>query len=191
MAEAPNNQVITLTENVLELNEAQRTAITNNGWVQLEDFRDFDCNRIKDWISTMEKRNINCGGVNFCSIAFKKLQALSYWCNQQILRGKVLNCDDFTADVLKQAMEDYQVYYEKSKRESDAQIPSKFVYDEWVEWQQSVITYLRNKKGVRNIPLYYVIREKSPALFQLMNCNIWMKSYTMHHMKAVHLKLTT
>ena len=41
MAAVPNNLLITLTEHVLELNEAQRNAITNNGWVRLEDFRDF------------------------------------------------------------------------------------------------------------------------------------------------------
>ena len=160
MAAVPNNLLITLTEHVLELNEAQRNAITNNGWVRLEDFRDFGYEGIKSWVGTMEKRTVTRGGVNFGSVAFKKLQALSYWCKQQILRGKVLDCANFNANALTQAMEDYQIDYEESKRESDAQMPSKFVYDEWVDWQQSVITYLKNKKGVRNIPLYYIIRKE-------------------------------
>ena len=160
MAAAPNDLVITVTEHVLQLTQAQRTAITNNGWIRLVDFRDFGYNEMKDWVDKIEKRAVNRGGVNFGSVAFKKLQALAYWCNQQILRGKTLDCANFTGDVLRQAMTDYQIDYEESKRESDAQLPSKFVYDEWVDWQQSVITYLKSKKGVRNIPLYYVIRKE-------------------------------
>ena len=160
MAEVPNDLVITLTQQVLQLSEAQRNAITTNGWVRLEDFRDFGYEQIKDWISTMEKRTVARGGVNFGSVAFKKLQALSYWCNQQILRGKTLNCANFDANTLQQSMEDFQIEYEESKMDSDAVMPSKFVYDEWVDWQQSVITYLKSKKGVRNIPLYYVIRKE-------------------------------
>lgn len=159
-AAAPNNLVITLTEHVLELTPQQRAAITQNGWVRLGDFRDFGYQQIKDWTDTMEKRTLARGGVNFGSVAFKKLQALAYWCNQQLLRGKVLDCGDFDADALQQSMEDFQIDYKESKRESDAQMPPSFTYDKWVDWHQAVITYLKSKKGVRNIPLYYVIRKE-------------------------------
>ena len=146
MAAAPNNLVDTLTQHVLELNESQRNVITYNGWVRLEDFRDFGYEEIKNWIGTMEKRTVTRGGVNFGPVAFKKLHALSYRCNQQILRGEVLDCANFNANVLRQSMEDHQIDYEESKRESDSQIPSKFVYDEWVDWQQPVIIYLKIRK---------------------------------------------
>ena len=76
--------------------------------------------------------------------------------------------------MMRQYMDDAEIPYTKSKRDSDAQTPSKFKYDEWIDWQQSVITYLTSKKSVTlsaSISLYYVIRtepcpiaarEKSP-----------------------------
>ena len=50
-----------------------------------------------------------------------------------------------------------------SKRYRDAQNPSRFKYDECIDWQQSVITYLTSKKIVTlsaSISLYDVIRTK-------------------------------
>ena len=36
-------------------------------------------------------------------------------------------------------------------------------YNKWVNWQDSVITYLKGKKNVtKNIPLYYIIRPLPP-----------------------------
>ena len=57
-------------------------------------------------------------------------------------------------------MNDAEIHYAESKRDSDAQTLSKFKYDEWIDWQQSVITYLTSKKSVTpsaSISLYYVI----------------------------------
>ena len=61
-------------------------------------------------------------------------------------------------------MDDAEIHYVESKRDSDAQTPSKFKYNEWIDWQQSVITYLTAKKIVTpsaSISLYYVIFTKS------------------------------
>ena len=58
-------------------------------------------------------------------------------------------------------MNDAEIHYPKSKRDSDAQTPSKFKYDEWIDWQKSVIAYLTSKKSVTpfaSITLYYLIR---------------------------------
>ena len=47
------------------------------------------------------------------------------------------------------------------KKDNDAQNPSKFKYDECIDWQQSFITDLTSKKIVNpsaSISLYYVIR---------------------------------
>ena len=63
--------------------------------------------------------------------------------------------------MMQQSMNDAEIYYVESKRDSDAQTPSKFKYYEWIYWQQSVITYLTTKKSVTpsaSISLYYVIR---------------------------------
>ena len=92
-----------------------------------------------------------------------------------ILRGHTLVCDGFDSAMMRQSMDESEIHYSKSKHDRDAQTPSKFKYDEWIDWQQSVITYLTSKKSVTpsaSISLYYVIRtnpcliaapEKSPS----------------------------
>ena len=90
-----------------------------------------------------------------------KLQGLAYWANQMLLRVHTLFCDGFDYEMMRQSMDDSEIHYAESKRDSDAQTPSKFKYDEWIDWQQSVIPYLTSKKIVSlsaSISLYYVIR---------------------------------
>ena len=58
-------------------------------------------------------------------------------------------------------MDEAKIHYVKSKWDSDSQTPSKFKYNEWIDWKQSVINYLTLKKIVTpsaSISLYYVIR---------------------------------
>ena len=77
-----------------------------------------------------------------------------------LLRGHTLFCDGFDSAMMRQSMDEANIHYAESKQNRDAQTPSKFKYDEWIDWQQSVITYLTFKKGVTmyaSIPLYYVI----------------------------------
>ena len=45
-------------------------------------------------------------------------------------------------------MDDAEIHHAKSKWDGDAQNPSKFKYDEWIDWQRIVITYLNYKKIV-------------------------------------------
>ena len=90
-----------------------------------------------------------------------KLQVIAYWENQMLLRGHTLVCNGFDATMIRQSMDNSEIHYAKSKRDSDAQTPSKFKYDEWIDWQQSVITNITSKKSLTpstSISLYYVIR---------------------------------
>ena len=107
MAAFPNNLVITFTETVPERTKAHRNTMTDKGWVRLEDFYDFGYKGIKNWVDTIKKRTVARGGVNFASVALKKLQALSYWCNQLIFRVETLDCTNLNTDVLRQSMEDF------------------------------------------------------------------------------------
>ena len=64
---------------------------------------------------------------------------------------------------MRQLMDDAMIHYAKSKRDIDAQTPSKFNYDKCIDWQKSVITYLNSKKSVTlsaYISIYYVICTK-------------------------------
>ena len=93
----------------------------------------------------------------------KKLKGLAYWANQMLLCGNTLVCDGFDSAMI-----------------WHAQNQSKFKYDEWIDWQQSVITYLTSKKSVTSISLYNVIRfepclittaEKSPSNVIIYNAS--------------------
>ena len=58
-------------------------------------------------------------------------------------------------------MNDVRISALESASENTATMPSKFSYENWVDWQQSVITYLKCTKSiVPEIPLFYVIRKE-------------------------------
>ena len=155
----PEQAVAPLTNGVMGLTERQREAIENNGWVTLADFRGYTHTEIKDWTERIDKRPANRGGCSFGSVATQKLQALNFWINQEILRGHDFTNNDFTNAIMRTAMEDYKVAILEDKATSDATMPKTFSYDDWINWQQSVITYLKSKKSITPaIPLYYVVR---------------------------------
>ena len=74
-----------------------------------------------------------------------KLQGLAYWENQMILRGHTLVCDGFDDVMMRQLIDDADIHYAKSKKDKYDHTPSKFKYDEWIDYQQSVITYITSK----------------------------------------------
>ena len=158
-AEPPNNLVTTVCDNVLSLTASQREAIVNNGWDRFADFQGSNYNRIQTWAREINRLPASCGGCYLGSLAMAKLQGLTYWVNQMLLRGYTLVCDGFDAAMIRQLMDDAEIHYSKSKRDSNAQTPFKFKYDEWIEWQQSVLTYFTSKKSLTSsasMYLYYV-----------------------------------
>ena len=56
----------------------------------------------------------------------EKLQGLAYWKNQMILHGNTLVYDGFDYEMMWQSMDDAKIHYAETKRDSDAQFPSKF-----------------------------------------------------------------
>jgi hypothetical protein len=39
----------------------------------------------------------------------------------------------------------------------DAELPQKFTAEKWIQWEIEITNYLSTKKGIRGIPLAYVI----------------------------------
>jgi hypothetical protein len=155
----PNQLVATLTANIMGYTVRQQEAIEQNGWVSLQDFTGYGTTEIKDWTYAIDRRPATRGGCSFGSVATQKLQALNFWINQQGLRGHAITINDFDEATMRTAMEDYKVAELENKTNSDATIPEKFSYENWIDWQQSVITYLKAKKSIKpSIPLYYIIR---------------------------------
>ena len=159
----PNDLVTTVCDNVLSLTAIQRDAIVNNGWARLADFQGFNYARIQTWARENNRLPELRGGCYFGSVAMAKLQGLVYLANQMLLRGHTLVCYGFDSAMMRKSMDDAEIHYAKSKRDSDAQTPSKFKYYECIDWQKSVINYLTSKKSVTpsaSISLYFVIRNE-------------------------------
>ena len=156
MAAAPSkNMVTSVCDNVLSLTSSQRGAIVNNGWDRLADFQGFNYDRIQTWARESNRLLASCDGCYFGSVVMANLQGLAYWANQMLPRGHTLVCDGFDYSMMCQSMDGAKIHYVESKRDSDAQTPSKFKYDEWIDWN------LTSKKSVTpsaSIALYYVIR---------------------------------
>ena len=51
----------------------------------------------------------------------EKLQGITYWENQMLLRWHTLVYYGFDAVMMQQSMDDAEIHYAKSKRDSDAQ----------------------------------------------------------------------
>ena len=147
MAAAPVNNLVTIVcDNVLSLTASQRNAIVNNGWSRLADFQGFKYDRIQTWARESNCLPASSGECYFGSLAMGKLQGLVCWVNQMLLRGNTLVCGGFDSAMMQQSMDDSEIQYAESKRYSDDQTPSKCKYDEWIDWQKIVITYLTSKK---------------------------------------------
>ena len=65
----------------------------------------------------------------------EKIQGLAYWENQILLGGHTLVCDGFESAMMRKLMDDAEIHYAESKRDSDGQNPSTFKYDQWIDWQ--------------------------------------------------------
>ena len=161
MVDYPGNEVGLLSQNVLELTINQANALSNNGWETIDAFEGYSTKDIKEWMSTIAKVPITRGGCVYPMVRAKRVIALSFWVNHNILRGIVPDPNTFLAPVLQQALLDYPVHDDYIAAVDTADKPDKFSYEKWVDWQDSVITFLRNTKSVnRSIPLYYIIRKE-------------------------------
>ena len=161
----PIDEVGVISATILGLTLRQAVAISNNGWVNLVDFEGFTTDDIEKWISDTARIPLNRGGVNFPSVRARRICALSYWVNRRILRGTPVVAAEFTAGELAQALADYPIMDMMKEEDETVDKPESFNYDKWVDWQESMITYLKGKKNVtKTVPLYYVIRpDTAPA----------------------------
>ena len=115
--------VATLTAGVMGYTARQQQAIEENGWVSLQDFRGYGTTEIKEWTQVIDRRPANRSGRSFGPVATPKLQALNFWINQQLLRGRDITDGDFDDDKTHTAMEDYKIAGLKGKADSDATTP--------------------------------------------------------------------
>ena len=159
----PNTEIGRICDSIIGFSRNQAVALHDNGWEDLSDLSGYTTSDIVSWNTTIGRLAVNRGGVTIASVRIRKLCALNYWVNRRILRGVVPTEAHFNAAALATALADYPI--EDMRRESADSVtkPASFVYDKWVDWQDSIITYLKGKKNVtKTVPLYYVIRPLLP-----------------------------
>ena len=159
----PATEIGNIANEILNFTVAQANAIHSNGWERLVDFKGYTTEDIQSWIEVVSKRTAARGGVIIPSVRARRLCALNFWVNRMTLRGKTILAADFDADALTKAMTDYPVMDMMKTSDIVANRPVAFSYDQWVDWQESVVTYLKGTKNItKDIPLYYIIRPTDP-----------------------------
>lgn len=154
---------IVLLTGVMGFTDCQRTVLIGDGYDTARSLVHWKFNEIRDWCDSMGKLSTQRGGVNYGDRRIRNLQALAWWCTDRYLHG--LDMDivaHFDADALEESTEESKLDYEKSKKDSDLDKPSKFSPDKWVEWEESIYNYLMDVKNSRGIPLAYVFRKDTP-----------------------------
>ena len=134
MAVAPNNYLVTtVCDKEIYLTASQRDAIVNNMWACLDDFQGFKYYRIQTWARESNHLPASRVGCYFGSVAMAKLQGIAYWEIQMLLHEQTHVCDGFDAAMLQQWMDNAEIHYTESKQDIDAQKPTIFNYDEWID----------------------------------------------------------
>jgi hypothetical protein len=88
--------------------------------------------------------------------AARRLGGLVHWVKDKIRRGIRIDPYDFDEEVLVDALQ--EVEGEEIADTVEAELPEKFTPERWVQWEIEITNYLSTKKGIRGIPLSYVIR---------------------------------
>ena len=161
----PNTEIGRICDNIIGFSRNQADALHANGWEDLSDLGGYTTSDIVSWNTTIGRLALNRGRVTIASVRIRKLCALNYWVNRRILRGVIPTEAHFNAAALATALADYPI--EDMRRETTDSVtkPVSFVYDKWVDWQDSIITYLKGKKNVtKTVPLYYVIHPLLPPV---------------------------
>ena len=185
-----------ISQNILNLSAPQANALSSNGWESMSDFIGFSTKDIQNWIDSLARRGR--GPINIPQVRSRGIFATAYWVNRKNLRGDPIVAADFTAAELRTALLDYPIYDREIEADDTADKPDLFKYEKWIDWQDSVITFLKSTRNVnKNVPLFYVIRkEPRPASLLpteendiIYNAPLQGRAFAVDN-KAVHTYLT-
>jgi hypothetical protein len=86
----------------------------------------------------------------------RRLGGLVHWVKDRLKRGIRLDPYQFTEEMLVEALQENEG--EDLADSVDVEAPEKFAADKWVQWEIEFTNYLQSKRGLRGVPLLYVIR---------------------------------
>lgn len=159
----PANEIGLISELVLGFDPRSAQAVSDAGWEDLEDLHLVTTKQIEEWAKGVSTRSRQ--PIPFNPTKTRKLCALNYWVNLKKLQGLGLDPADFDANELLLAMADYPIHDQALTQEGTTDKPAKFKLENWEEWSELIINYLKGQKSVNpGRALSYVLRiEPRPA----------------------------
>ena len=128
---------------------------------------------IKEWCQL--KANIPAirGGVAYVDRKIKLLQALDWWVKHLMLRGKIIDLNNFNTDILADAIEKSGIDFEDTRDgKRDLSNPKEFSREKWSQWENIIYKYFTTRKKSHGVPLSYVIRKDTPSLEYIENRDV-------------------
>ena len=144
---------------------------TLGGYSTLRDLDQWGYKDIKDWCHNMARVTLNRGGRTFGDLKIKQLQAISWYVTDTLLRGQVIDVNEFRAQPGEYRMRAEFDYNNSQDKTVTVDKPAKFEYKKWIGWEESVYRYFDSIKNTRGVPLSYVIRKDLPAGTDIASLN--------------------
>jgi hypothetical protein len=143
---------------------AERQSLIAEGFHELSDFKIMTSRAITEMASKLSKIPQNRGGIKIGAVHVRRLEGLAYWVMDRQRRLQPLVAEEFTPEVRDESI-DYADTEQRQLRAADASnvpMTGKFSPNQWVEWEILFNNYLSTLRGVRGVPLNYVIRKPLP-----------------------------
>lgn len=133
-----------------------------HGYTKLDSLKFWEFKQIRKWCEGIASAKSTTLRVTFGDYRIKMLQGLAWFVTDAELRGvsdiRISDFIDNKDDWYLQA----QLHYDK-EGEPSIDKPSKFKYEDWVHWEESLYLYLDSIKNQKGIPMSYVIRKDLPV----------------------------
>ena len=136
------------------------------GYSEMADLNQWKYKEISSWCHNMGRLSAARGGRTFGDLKVRQLQAIAWYVTDTLLRGQVIDVDEFKLDP-----DEYRQRaafdYDNSQTTVTLDKPAKFEYKNWISWEDSVYRYFDSVYNVRGLPLSYVIRKDLAAGTQI------------------------
>jgi hypothetical protein len=145
----------------LGLTDVAAREFMENGVVTVHQLRSLSAEALTRLMKQLQRDNNGGAGIMIPFMSQEYIQAMRFWTNHQFSLGLPYDAEMFNLPDAVYWMEKMREQDEADEAQTDLiRAPEVFKKDtEWYAWSETVITYLRSKKGQNNqAPLAYVLR---------------------------------
>lgn len=157
------------------MSEEQITRFMGNDVMTLEDLVHIDGDAVEEHIKLLARTSGNRGGVIIGLSVSAKVKSLVSFLHELARSGDgIMDAYDVTLPALREWQAEMNVTL-KGEDKITVSPPTSFDPKDWVSFKDGMMNYFRQTKGVRGIPLFYVIREDQRPERQLsfMERRMW------------------